>query len=490
MTSISQTVTPTTDRPSENIQAAGAGYGAVITMGFAIVVAMWSIGFISRLQIGGGTGVGRVLIPSWLVAIFLAGTVIYGGYLARRWSSGGILTGIQAGFVAGLLNLLIIAGVIMKPSAGGTLMAAAVWIPGSILATMLLTGLGAALAANRAGQASRTNWLGLFAKVTAAATFVLLMVGGAVTAQDAGLAVVDWPNTEGYLMWAYPLAKMTGGIYYEHSHRLFGSLVGLSTVVLAFYVTLRDQRNWLKQLAWSAVVLVIIQGILGGLRVTGKLTLSTDAGETAPSLTLAIVHGVLGQVFFSIVIALWVFTSTRWRAVLETVSHESSRTDQRMALIFYGLLVVQLMLGALVRHWLSDAGHIESGNVNIVLALHIVMAVGVSIVAFFAGARALENYSSAAPLGRLGVVLLGLISWQLLLGCVAYIVIYLGDPQPRPPTGLDALVTTLHQSTGALLLGLAMMLVLWTQRLLADPAETDVPQRTNPMPAQEAAGVS
>jgi cytochrome c oxidase assembly protein subunit 15 len=490
MTSISQTVTPTTQRSSVDAQAVGAGYGAIITMGFAIVVAMWSIGFISRLQVGGGTGAGRVLVPSWLVAIFLAGTVIYGGYLARRWSSGGILTGVKAGFVAGLLNLLIIAGIIMQPSAGGTLMAAAVWIPGSILATMLLTGFGAALAGTRTDQGRDANWLGLFAKVTAAATFVLLMVGGAVTAQDAGLAVVDWPNTEGYLMWAFPLAKMTGGIYYEHSHRLFGSLVGLSTVVLAVYITLRDERGWLKQLAWSAVVLVLIQGILGGLRVTGKLTLSTDASETAPSLTLAIVHGVLGQVFFSVVIALWVFTSTRWGAVLETIRHESSRTDRRMALTLYGMLVVQLMLGALVRHWLSNAGHVESGNVNIVLALHIVMAVGVSIVSFFAGARALENYSSAAPIGKLGVVLLGLISWQLLLGCVAYIVIYLGDPQPRPPTGLDALVTTLHQSTGALLLGLAMMLVLWTQRLLSDPSEMEVSQQADRMPASESAGAS
>jgi cytochrome c oxidase assembly protein subunit 15 len=64
-------------------------------------------------------------------------------------------------------------------------------------------------------------WTSAFAWVTATATFFLLAIGGIVTAQEAGLAVVDWPNSFGYNMFLYPLSRMTGGIYFEHAHRLF-----------------------------------------------------------------------------------------------------------------------------------------------------------------------------------------------------------------------------------------------------------------------------
>lgn len=473
MTSITPALGSLPQKETQARSNTGVGYGAIITMGFAIVVAMWAIGFVSRIPIGGGASDRNVFVPSWLVGILLAAVVGVGGYLGRRWSAGSVWTGAQIGFAAGLVNLLIIAGVIMKPSFGQTVLASAIWIPGSILATMLLATIGSAFAANTpATSATSVNWLGMFAKVTAAATFVLLMVGGAVTAQDAGLAVVDWPNTEGYLMWAYPLAKMTGGIYYEHAHRLFGSLVGLCTVVLAIYITLRDNRSWMKWVAWSAVILVIGQGILGGLRVTGHLTLSTSAADTAPNLILAIVHGVLGQIFFSVTVALWVFTSQRWQENSKASPVDGAGTDQKLTLLLYGSLVLQLVLGALVRHLMSDAYHVEAGNVTTLLSLHIVLAMIVSLLAVAVGSRGWGIYLAIPPLGLLGTVLLGLITWQLLLGCLAYVSVFLGDPQPRPATGFDAITTTLHQSTGALLLGTTMMMVLWSRQLLKKVEQT------------------
>ena len=65
------------------------------------------------------------------------------------------------------------------------------------------------------------------------ATLFLLIAGGLVTSAREGLAVVDWPNSFGYNMFLYPPSRMTGGIYYERAHRLFGSLVGLTVLVLA-----------------------------------------------------------------------------------------------------------------------------------------------------------------------------------------------------------------------------------------------------------------
>ena len=70
------------------------------------------------------------------------------------------------------------------------------------------------------------------ALVTAAVTFVLILFGGLVTNTGAALAVPDWPTTFGHNMFLYPWSKMVGGIFYEHSHRLIGALVGLLTVAL------------------------------------------------------------------------------------------------------------------------------------------------------------------------------------------------------------------------------------------------------------------
>ena len=109
-------------------------------------------------------------------------------------------------------------------------------------------------------------------------------------------AVVDWPNTEGYNMFLYPLARMTGGVYLEHAHRLLGSLVGFTTLMLAVHVQITERRGALKALAWTALGFVVVQGILGGLRVTGHFTLSTRPADTDPKVVLAAIHGVFGQV--------------------------------------------------------------------------------------------------------------------------------------------------------------------------------------------------
>ena len=133
-------------------------------------------------------------------------------------------------------------------------------------------------------EASASVWTALFSKVGVAATFLLVVAGGLVTSNEAGLAVVDWPNSFGSNMFLFPLARMTGGIYYEHAHRLFGALVGLTTIVLAVRLWRYDNRGWLKRLSLVAVVLVIVQGSLGGLRVTGGFTMSTSEADMAPTL--------------------------------------------------------------------------------------------------------------------------------------------------------------------------------------------------------------
>ena len=90
---------------------------------------------------------------------------------------------------------------------------------------------------------SYSPWLHRVARLTASATFLLIVIGGIVTSTDSGLAVPDWPTTFGYNMFLYPLSEMVGGILYEHSHRLMGSLVGMLTIGLLGLILVKDSAN-------------------------------------------------------------------------------------------------------------------------------------------------------------------------------------------------------------------------------------------------------
>src|SRR2546421_2116468 len=125
---------------------------------------------------------------------------------------------------------------------------------------------------------------------TAGATFVLILFGGLVTNTGAALAVPDWPTTFGHNMLLYPWSRMVGGIFYEHSHRLIGALVGLLTLLLG--ATLWRAGGRLRWLGVAAVAAVLVQGLLGGLRVV------------LLQGTLAILHGCLAQAFWALLVAI------------------------------------------------------------------------------------------------------------------------------------------------------------------------------------------
>ena len=127
------------------------------------------------------------------------------------------------------------------------------------------------------------HWYAVF---VAASVLVLICSGGLVTSQDAGMAVPDWPNSFGYNMFLFPISRWVGGVFFEHTHRLIASGVGLLTVVLCVLTLIVENRVWVKWLAGIAVLAVIIQGILGGLRVTEH------------NAILGLFHGCLAQGFF------------------------------------------------------------------------------------------------------------------------------------------------------------------------------------------------
>ena len=186
-----------------------------------------------------------------------------------------------------------------------------------------------------------TPWLHRFAIVTAMATLVLIGFGGLVTSKGVGMAVPDWPNTFGYNMFLVPFDEWLGkfGIFEEHSHRLVASFVGLLTIVLAAWLWVKDSRRWVRLLGIGALVLVVAQGVLGGLRVTEI------------NQNLGLIHGAVAQLFLILVCGIALVTSSWWRRVNVSEADGASFAALKGFLVAVICLVfVQLLLGATMRH--------------------------------------------------------------------------------------------------------------------------------------------
>jgi cytochrome c oxidase assembly protein subunit 15 len=243
-------------------------------------------------------------------------------------------------------------------------------------------------------------WLHRCALLTAAATLALVGAGGLVTSHGAGLAVPDWPNTYGYNMFFFPVSQWVGGVFYEHTHRLLASAVGLMTATLALWLQGRKARpflrwtglllllagaatwlgaqgrwadavvlagtglagaslsrvwpgcdpspGWLRWLGLAAFAAVVVQGVLGGLRVI----LFKDQ--------IGVFHATLAQLFFVLVCALALFTSSWWQRQELRVSGSGlscwslgavpSRGVCWLFLAATLLILSQLIWGATMRH--------------------------------------------------------------------------------------------------------------------------------------------
>jgi len=416
--------------------------GSALTLGFATAVTMWSIAYIGRLP--------AVTAPSVLIGVLMLAAVAGWGWFAgrrtARWSAGA-----AGGAIAGVINLLILGSLIAGPD-GALRWSTLWWLPASVVAAAALAGASAGLAARTTAAAPDTDWTAMLTKVAVVASFLMVVAGGLVTSKEAGLAVVDWPNTFGSNMFLYPISRMTGGIYYEHAHRLFGALLGLTTVAVAARLWRVEARSWVRALAAAAVVVVAIQGLLGGLRVTGRFTLSTATADMAPSIGLAILHGVVGQVFLALMVVVAAATSRRWRSAPERQPGLRAATDRTLQTVLVGALVVQLLLGAIQRH-------VAQG-----LVVHISLAAVVTILAIAAGARAWGLFHGVWPMQRLGQLLMSVVGIQVALG-IAALAVTQGRAIVGHPTTIEVTIATAHQAAGAGLLALAVLLAAWTRRL-------------------------
>jgi heme a synthase len=286
-------------------------------------------------------------------------------------------------------------------------------------------------------------WPHRLAVCLACATFPLLFIGGLVTSKGAGLAVPDWPTTFGYNMFLYPWSKMVGNVFYEHSHRLVAAAVGLLTIVLTLAFWLRERRYWLRRLGLAALLLVVLQGVIGGLRVVWL-----EQG-------LAIVHAAFAQAFFALTVSLGVFTSPEWREPPKGQPITDGGRLLCLCAATTGLIYVQAIFGAVLRHTGES------------LEWHLLFAALVTLHVLFILVRVLRAPADHPKFRRPACVLGILLLLQLMLGAGSYLGKF--TSLLGLLSGNVVLMTTTHLAAGALMLATSLWLTLRAYRVSAPP---------------------
>ena len=296
--------------------------------------------------------------------------------------------------------------------------------------------------------------LHLFALLVAASTAVLIFAGGMVTSTGSGLAVPDWPNTYGWFMWTFPIDHWVGGIFYEHTHRLIASTVGFLILVLAVWLWRAEPRRWVRTLGFIALAAVITQGILGGLTVLFYL----------PD-PISIAHASLAQIVFCLTITIAVATSSGWKRGYEAGGlAPDDRVLQKTALATTGLIYLQILIGATMRH--TDAGlaipdfpfafgQILPPHWDPKIAIHFAHRVGAVVVSLMVLATAghvLYHQRRRAELRRPSMLLLALLPLQITLGALTIW------------SGRQPLINSIHVVSGASVLVTSLVLTLRAHR--------------------------
>ena len=207
------------------------------------------------------------------------------------------------------------------------------------------------------------RWLHRLAVLTVLAAMPLVLLGAEVTSKKVGMADPVWPTTPWYML-GNPMLDRGIGFVIEHSHRLAGWTVGFCVLALTISLWKWEPRRWICWLGTAAGCGVLIQGLLGGMRVVRHAQFGPE---------LALIHGCFGQVVFALLVSVAMCTSRGWADNAFAAAGEKhgdgtpSRSLAKPTLFFVGLVFLQLVFGALLRH--KDAAAGKYGHLLVAFAV-------------------------------------------------------------------------------------------------------------------------
>lgn len=403
-------------------------------------------------------------------AALMLGSLISVAFVHGRGGRGSIaalIRGMVMGVVVALLNLLILGSeLVEQPAAPGEISPdlsglrpdALVFMPGFVV---FLGALGAAAAA--AGRSlmghseAAPDPLRRFSIVTCLAFVPLLLIGGLVTTTDSGMAVPDWPNSYGANMFLYPVAMMADPqIFLEHTHRLFGSLLGLTTMAFAILAWARSSSTRLRALVSILFAAVVVQGILGGTRVLADMR------------GIGAVHGFLAHAIFVFAagIAAWLLPMHQSVPALRRPAR--LRSLERLATAALHTTLLQTLVGSIYRHMRLDDS--MGKGVGHILYTHMALSLAVVVLAAMAAFRAMSAARDLSAdrtklISRWGWVILATVIAQFMLGWGAFAAL------AQEAEAWASVVRTLHHGNGAALLAAIGCLFVWSKRVARAPSE-------------------
>lgn len=310
--------------------------------------------------------------------------------------------------------------------------------------------------------------LSCFAVTSAAWVFVVVTMGAFTTSIGAGMAFPDWPlsngsiNPEGWLRDIYMFA--------EHSHRLFGMVMGFLAIGTVIWLHRVETRSWVRRLGWAALIIVVVQGIIGGKRVLLD-GINVPGFDLTLGQMLTIPHGILAQVYVCVLFAISAAQSRAWIAGAERPVAAWLRRSA-IALVF--LVTAQLVIAAVMRHnmaglaiptfphstadggWLPATWNFRIG----IHFLHRVMALVLTGAILALAIAIWKQPFISAGLRRLATLLVFLLAGQIALG-IATVLTY-----------RDPYYTTGHVIGGALTLAVSFLIAFWMYRPLRSAPAT------------------
>jgi heme a synthase len=312
-------------------------------------------------------------------------------------------------------------------------------------------------------------------------TFPLIWLGGLVTTHDAGMAVPDWPGTFGYNLFLYPMSAWIYGpfdLFVEHGHRLLASVVGMFAIGLCIVAYRNETRRWLVGTCFLFLFAIIVQGVLGGVRVL------FDAR------TLAMIHGCSGPLVFALGSFVAMASSSRWQGA---TSARGRNGVGRLAVFLFTLSIGQLFVGAHLRHslptWLP-VFFMSLVHTHLLLATLILVAVlGSAVYVRLGSNRAFRELRTPSN------ALLAIVFVQIVLGFATWIANYATPWVELTPwlarytvqgKGFwESMIVTGHQATGSLLIVCSLWLTCRAYRpvLLSKSIKSTSLETQDPVPS-------
>jgi heme a synthase len=282
------------------------------------------------------------------------------------------------------------------------------------------------------------------AAILVALTFVLIFWGGQVTTTDSGDSVPPWPAS-------FFIPKNTAQMW-ELGHRWIAGTTGVVAVILCVWILAREPRALPRRLAIAAVVLVVVQALIGGLRV-----------KIVDKHVVAVVHALIAQAFLATCVALasslrpWVSgpLASAGPPCFGTPPVDAPASAAQpirwAAHRAFGLAVltwIQTGFGAVLRH--ETRTHNKIG-----LVLHLAGAFLVIVFAVRLIVPIQERLKDGPWFRNAGRAVAAVLVLQLVLGLAAWTTTHT-DSGYVNPTDVSSLIPTLHVVVGAALLALSV----------------------------------